>query len=41
MRLDASGYTPRAEVARAISRRYGPAVSQDAVSALLDRGGAV
>jgi putative hydrolase of the HAD superfamily len=40
MRLDASGYTPRAEVARAISRRYGPAVSQDAVLALLDRGGA-
>jgi putative hydrolase of the HAD superfamily len=40
MRLDASGYTPRAEVARAINRRYGPAVSQHAVSALLDRGGA-
>jgi putative hydrolase of the HAD superfamily len=40
MGLDASGYAPRAEVARAVSHRYGPVVSQDSVSALLDRGGA-
>jgi putative hydrolase of the HAD superfamily len=40
MRLDASGYTPRADIARAISRRYGPAVSQHSISALLNRGGA-
>ncbi|MFI6374662.1 HAD family hydrolase [Streptomyces sp. NPDC050546] len=38
MTLDASGYTPRQEVARALHGRYG--VDQDAVRSFLDRGAA-
>ncbi|MFC8514891.1 HAD family hydrolase [Streptomyces sp. NPDC057257] len=38
--LDASGYTPRREVARAMSRRYGTTVPEPAVRTFLDRGAA-
>lgn len=38
MALDASGYTPRHEVARAMGSRYG--VGQEAVRSFLDRGAA-
>lgn len=36
--LDASGYTPRPEVARALSERYGDALRQEHVRDLLDHG---
>lgn len=36
--LDASGYAPRQEVARAMSGRYDGAVPEDAVRTFLDRG---
>ncbi|MEV2217234.1 HAD family hydrolase [Streptomyces sp. NPDC050997] len=38
--LDASGYTPRADVARAMIDRYGATVPGSAVHALLDHGAA-
>ncbi|GAA3808149.1 HAD family hydrolase [Streptomyces phyllanthi] len=40
MSLDASGYTPRQEVARALADRYGTALPDSAVRALLDHGAA-
>ncbi|MEU0220609.1 HAD family hydrolase, partial [Streptomyces sp. NPDC006265] len=38
MSVDASGYTPRPEVARAMHGRYGDRVPGDAVNDKLDRG---
>jgi putative hydrolase of the HAD superfamily len=38
--LDASGYTPRGEVARALADRYGSAAPEPAVRAFLDSGAA-
>jgi putative hydrolase of the HAD superfamily len=38
MTVDAGGYTPRQEVARAMTDRYGEALHRDAVRTLLDRG---
>ncbi|MFF8873608.1 HAD family hydrolase [Streptomyces massasporeus] len=40
MSVDASGYTPRPEVARAMHGRYGDRAPRDAVRDLLDRGAA-
>lgn len=40
MSVDASGYTPRQDVARALSERYAAAVSGAAVRDFLDRGAA-
>ncbi|MCF0077926.1 HAD family hydrolase [Streptomyces lomondensis] len=40
MAADASGYTPRPEVAAALTERYGDLVPGTAVHALLDRGAA-
>ncbi|PAZ13439.1 hydrolase [Streptomyces sp. SA15] len=40
MRLDASGYTPRQDVARAMSERYDGSLPESAVHQLLDRGAA-
>ncbi|GAA2289911.1 hypothetical protein GCM10010234_33440 [Streptomyces hawaiiensis] len=40
MTVDASGYTPRPEVALAMDGRYGDRVPRGAVRALLDRGAA-
>ncbi|MFF6916861.1 HAD-IA family hydrolase [Streptomyces sp. NPDC012466] len=40
MTVDAGGYTPRAEVARAVRARYGEKVPGPAVRSLLDRGAA-
>ncbi|WP_329258131.1 HAD family hydrolase [Streptomyces sp. NBC_01478] len=40
MSVDASGYTPRPDVARAMTERYGGAVTDAAVRRLLDRGAA-
>ncbi|MFG2809399.1 HAD family hydrolase [Streptomyces massasporeus] len=40
MTVDASGYTPRAEVARAVHARYGARAPGRAVRDLLDRGAA-
>ncbi|MCQ4208944.1 HAD family hydrolase [Streptomyces longispororuber] len=37
--LDEGGYAPRAQVAAAMNRRYGPAVPATAVQSLLDGGG--
>jgi len=36
--LDGGGYTPRHDVARAMTERYGGTVAESAVRALLDRG---
>jgi putative hydrolase of the HAD superfamily len=38
--LDASGYTPRREVARAMAQRYGSSFPETAVQAFLDHGAA-
>jgi putative hydrolase of the HAD superfamily len=38
--LDASGYTPRGEVARALADRYGTAAPEPAIRAFLDGGAA-
>lgn len=40
MSIDAGGYTPREDVAEAMTGRYGPAVPERAVRTLLDQGGA-
>ena len=40
MSVDASGCTPRQDVARAVSERYGEGVSESAVRDFLDRGAA-
>jgi putative hydrolase of the HAD superfamily len=40
MSVDAGGYTPRQEVARAMADRYGDALPESAVRTLLDRGAA-
>lgn len=40
MSVDASGYTPRPELARAMNDRYGGLLPRDAIRALLDRGAA-
>ncbi|MFF8957679.1 HAD family hydrolase [Streptomyces sp. NPDC014894] len=40
MSVDANGYAPRPEVARAMAERYGAALPQSAVRAFLDRGSA-
>lgn len=40
MTVDASGYTPRQDVARAMAGRYGGRVPESAVEALLDQGAA-
>ncbi|MFJ9907274.1 HAD family hydrolase [Streptomyces sp. NPDC101152] len=40
MTVDASGYRPRADVARAVTARYGAAVPEAEVRAFLDRGAA-
>ncbi|MDV9173169.1 HAD family hydrolase [Streptomyces sp. W16] len=40
MSVDASGYRPRPELARALTERYGGAVSDAAVRRFLDRGAA-
>ncbi|MCK8436082.1 HAD family hydrolase [Streptomyces sp. D2-8] len=40
MTVDAGGYTPRAEVARAVHARYGERAPGQAVRSLLDRGAA-
>ncbi|MEV0221496.1 HAD family hydrolase [Streptomyces sp. NPDC050704] len=40
MSVDAGGYTPRQEMARAMADRYGPALPESTVRALLARGAA-
>jgi putative hydrolase of the HAD superfamily len=40
MSVDASGYTPRPDVARAIADRYGAALPDSAIRVLLDHGAA-